>query len=69
MRKSYIDDLTPSEQRVYDYLMKPEYHNKLIAYELGIKNGTVVFHSVNIYKKKNVHSRAELLEKEKNESV
>ena len=69
MRKSYGDNLSPSEQRVYDYLMKPEYYNKLIAYELGIKNGTVVYHTVNIFKKKNVHSRAELLEKEKNESV
>lgn len=54
--------VTPKEQEILDY-MKKGHSNKEIAQLLHISPSTVKTHISNIYKKYQVSSRAELLEK------
>lgn len=54
--------LTEREQEIYGYLLKG-WDNKRMAAMLHISGATVNFHLKNIFIKRNVHTRAELLSK------
>lgn len=57
-----LDNFTEREQEIYGLLLKG-WDNKKIASVLHISGATVNFHLKNIFIKRNVHTRAELLSK------
>ena len=56
-------ELTTREKQVFELLMLGQ-ANKEIAAELGMSPRTVKFHIANVFEKRKVHSRGELLARE-----
>lgn len=63
-REKGIDSvkLSPSESKVYELMCKG-FTNKQMAKHLGVKEKTVKFHATNVFAKKGVRSKSELIAK------
>lgn len=61
-RNPVMKTLTPKEQEVFDWVIKG-LSNAAVAHEIGTSEKAVKYHLTNIYKKKSVHSRTQLIVK------
>ena len=62
VKNENTQDLTPREMEVFTMLLT-DASLKQIAISLGVSYSTVNFHSKNLYRKLNIHSRIELFAK------
>ena len=62
MKEENKQGLTPRETEVFTMLLT-DASPKQIAASLGVSYSTVNFHSKNLYRKLNIHSRTELFAK------
>lgn len=61
-RNPVLKSLTPKEQEVFDWVVKG-LSNAAVAHEIGTSEKAVKYHLTNIFKKKGVHSRVQLIVK------